>query len=52
MKHIFFLFVGILALYEIMKALNCKRVYSRTYEYIHSPKKIRIHILKSTPCFF
>lgn len=31
MKHIFFLFVGILALYEIMKALNCKRVYSRTY---------------------
>ena len=39
MKHIFFLFVGILALYEIMKALNCKRVYSRTYEYIHSPKE-------------
>lgn len=33
MKHIFFLFVGLLALYEIMKALNCKKVYSRVTEY-------------------
>ena len=33
MKHLFFLFVGLLALYEIMKALNCKKVYSRVTEY-------------------
>lgn len=33
MKHIFFLLVGLLALYEIMKALNCKKVYSRVTEY-------------------
>lgn len=44
MKNIFFLFVGILALYETMKALNCKRVYSRTYDIYILPKKIRIHI--------
>lgn len=49
MKHIFFLFVGILALYEIMKALNCKRVYSRTYEYIHSPKEDKNTYLKKHP---
>lgn len=49
MKHIFFLFVGILALYEIMKALNCKRVYSRTYEYIHSSKKYKNTYLKKHP---
>ena len=37
MKHLFFLLVGFLAFYEIMKALNCKRVYSRIYEYRHLP---------------
>lgn len=27
MKHLFFLLVGFFALYEIMKALSCKKVY-------------------------
>lgn len=52
MKHIYFLFVGILALYEIMKALNCKRVYSRTYEYIHSSKEDKNTYLKKHPMLF
>ena len=38
MKHIFFLLVGFLAFYEIMKALNCKKVYSHIREYIRLSK--------------
>lgn len=49
MKHIFFLFVGLLALYEIMKALNCKKVYSRIYEYRHLPKEKIEAYLKEHP---
>lgn len=48
MKHIFFLFVGILALYEIMKALNCKRVYSHI-RILHSPKEDNNTYLKKHP---
>lgn len=33
MKHIFFLLVGFLALYEIMKVFNYRKVYSRVTEY-------------------
>lgn len=39
MKHIFYLIVGILALYEAMKALNCKRVYVRTNEFTRLKNK-------------
>lgn len=39
MKHLFYLFVGILALYEILKASNYKKVYSRTSEYRRLPKE-------------
>lgn len=49
MKHLFFLFVGFLALYEIMKALNCKKVYSRTCEYRHLPKEDVKAYLKEHP---
>lgn len=49
MKHLFFLFVGFLALYEIMKALNCKKVYSRTCEYRHLPKEKVKAYLKEHP---
>lgn len=49
MKHIFFLLVGLLALYEIMKVLNCKRVYSRIYEYRHLPKEKMEVYLKEHP---
>lgn len=33
MKHLFYLFVGILALYEVLKTVNCKKIYSRKSEY-------------------
>ena len=49
MKHLFFLLVGLLALYEIMKALNCKRVYSRVTEYNRlsgDKKKIEVYYKK------
>lgn len=49
MKHIFYLLVGFLAFYEIMKALNCKRVYSRTYKYRHLPKEKIKAYLKEHP---
>lgn len=49
MKHIFYLLVGFLAFYEIMKALNCKRVYSRTYKYRYLPKEKIKAYLKEHP---
>ena len=49
MKHLFFLLVGLLAFYEMMKALNCKRVYSCIYEYRHLPKEKIKAYLKEHP---
>ena len=49
MKHIFYILVGFLAFYEIMKALNCKRVYSRRYKYRYLPKEKIKAYLKEHP---
>lgn len=49
MKILFYLFVGILALYEILKASNYKKLYSRTSEYRRIPKEESEAYLKEHP---
>jgi len=39
MKHFFYLFVGLFAVYEILKAFSCKKLYARRKEYRMLVKK-------------
>lgn len=54
MKHIFFLLVGFLAFYEIMKALNCKKIYSHVRECIRlsKDKEKQAEYYKAHPALF
>lgn len=49
MKHIFYFMVLMLALYELAKALNCKRMYKRVHECRKLDDDARTGYLKAHP---
>lgn len=49
MKHIFYIMVLMIAIYELMKASNCKRMYKRVNECRKLDKDAKLGYLKAHP---
>lgn len=52
MKHIFYFMVLMLAIYELMKASNCKKMYKRVSECRKLDKDTKLEYLKAHPMFY
>lgn len=52
MKHIFYFMVLMLAIYELMKASNCKRMYKRVNECRKLDNDAKLGYLKAHPMLY
>lgn len=52
MKHVFYFMILVLALYELTKALNCKKMYKRVHEYKKLDNDAKLGYFKAHPMLY